>query len=52
MSRILLFILILVVVICYAAYLIKGDRRYLILLGQIIKYALIVGGMYFIVKFI
>ena len=52
MSRILLFVLILVVVICYAAYLIKGDRRYLTLLSQIIKYALIALGLYFIVKFI
>ena len=52
MSRILLFILILVVVICYTAYIIKGDKRYLTLLGQIIKYALIAVGIYFIVKFI
>jgi hypothetical protein len=52
MARILLLLLILVVVICYGAYLIKGDRRYLRLLGQIIKYALIAVGLFFIVKFI
>lgn len=52
MVRILLLLLLLVVVICYCAYVIKGDRRYLRLLGQIIKYALIAVGLFFIVKFI
>jgi hypothetical protein len=52
MVRILLLLLLLVVVICYGAYVIKGDRRYLRLLGQIIKYALIAVGLFFIVKFI
>ena len=52
MARILLLLLIIVFVICYGAYLIKGDKRYLRLLGQIIKYALIAIGLFFIVKFI
>ena len=52
MARILLLLLIIVVVICYGVYLIKGDKRYLRLLGQIIKYALIAVGLFFIVKFI
>lgn len=52
MARILLLLLILIFVICYGAYLIKGDRRYLKLLGQIVKYVLIAVGLFFIVKFI
>ena len=52
MARILLLLLIIVFVICYGAYLIKGDRRYLKLLGQIVKYALIAVVCFFIVKFI
>ena len=38
-ARILLILVIFSVAICLGAYLVKGDKRYLRLLGQIVKYA-------------
>ena len=38
-ARILLILLIFSCAVCLGAYLVKGDKRYLRLLGQIIKYA-------------
>ena len=38
-ARILLILVIFSVAICLGAYLIKGDKRYLRLIGQILKYA-------------
>ena len=52
MVRILLLLFIIAFVFCYGAYFVKGDRRYLRLLGQLIKYALIALGLFFMVKFI
>lgn len=37
-ARILLILLIFSCVVCLGAFLVKGDKRYLRLLGQIIKY--------------
>ena len=38
-ARILLILVIFSVAICLGAYLVKGDKRYLRLVGQIVKYA-------------
>jgi phosphate uptake regulator len=38
-ARILLILVIFSVAICLGAYLVKGDKRYLRLIGQIVKYA-------------
>ena len=38
-ARILLILVIFSVAICLGAYLVKGDKRYLKLIGQIVKYA-------------
>jgi hypothetical protein len=38
-ARILLISVIFSVAICLGAYLVKGDKRYLRLIGQIVKYA-------------
>lgn len=38
-ARILLILVIFSLAICLGAYLIKGDKRYLRLIGQIVKYA-------------
>ncbi|MEN9724648.1 MAG: hypothetical protein RLZZ98_157 [Pseudomonadota bacterium] len=38
-ARILLILVIFSVAICLGAYLLKGDKRYLGLIGQIVKYA-------------
>ena len=38
-ARILLILVIFSVAICLGAYLLKGDKRYLRLIGQIVKYA-------------
>lgn len=38
-ARILLILLIFSCAVCLGAFLVKGDKRYLRLLGQIIKYA-------------
>ena len=38
-ARILLILVIFSVAICLGAYLVKGDKRYLALIGQIVKYA-------------
>ncbi len=38
-ARILLILILFSVAICLAAYLVKGDKRYLRLIWQIIKYA-------------
>jgi hypothetical protein len=38
-ARILLILVIFFVAICLGAYLVKGDKRYLRLIGQIVKYA-------------
>jgi len=38
-ARILLILILFLVAICLAAYLVKGDKRYLRLIWQIIKYA-------------
>ena len=38
-ARILLILVIFSVAICLGAYLVKGDTRYLRLVGQIVKYA-------------
>jgi len=43
MFRALFFLAAAVLIICYAAYYIKGDKRYLKLLGQIYKYAFLLG---------
>ena len=40
-ARIFLILLIFAVAICLGAYLVKGDKRYLRLVGQIVKYALL-----------
>ena len=38
-ARILLILLIFSCAVCFGAFLVKGDKRYLRLLGQLIKYA-------------
>ena len=38
-ARILLILVIFSIAICLGAYLVKGDKRYLRLVGQIVKYA-------------
>jgi hypothetical protein len=38
-ARVLLILIIFLCAVCLVAFLVKGDKRYLRLLGQIIKYA-------------
>ncbi len=38
-ARILLILVIFSCAVCFGAFLVKGDKRYLRLLGQLIKYA-------------